>query len=112
MILIIKQGNGEQYEDYYEHIAGVYQINRKGLTSDAIENAYRSHIVKLCTKQGLIINPHWLNLMEKRQQLNGKITSAMKSLHKRILRENTIHSFVLSNYKAKQLNDIHEITNY
>jgi len=108
MILVIKKGNGESYEDYQENIEVIFQINKKGLTSEKVKRSYKDHIIQLCENKGIVVNPHWLDLMEAKQQPQGKITREMRKSHSLILKENTIIDFVKKNYRYKQLNDIHE----
>jgi hypothetical protein len=114
MILVIKQGNGEQWEDYHEYISGVFQINRKGLTADKIDKEHKAHITKLCSDIGLVVHPHWPEvIMEKAQQPDGKTPSKeLKKMHKQILKDNHLINFIKQNYKAKELQNVENITIY
>jgi hypothetical protein len=114
MILVIKQGNGESYEDYHEYISGVFQINRKGLTADKIDKEHKAHITKICESIGLVVNPHWPEvIMDKSLQPEGKTPSKeLKKQHKQILKDNDLYTFIKNTYKAKQLDNVEDITIY
>jgi hypothetical protein len=114
MILVVMQGNGEQWEDYHEHVSVVFQINKKGLTSDQIDAAHKAHITKLCSDIGLVVNPHWPEvIMEKSQQPDGKAPSKeLKKIHKQILKDNHLINFIKQNYKAKELQNVETTTIY
>ena len=114
MILVVKQGNGEQWEDYHEYIAGVYQINRKNLTSEMIDKEHKAIITKLCEAIGLVVNPHWPEvIMDKSLQPEGKTPSKeLKKQHKQIIKDNNLVSFIKTTYNAKQLDNVEDITIY
>lgn len=114
MILVVMQGNGESYEDYHEHVSAVVQINKKGLTSDMVEKAHKAHITKLCEDIGLVVNPHWPEvIMDKSLQLEGKTPSKeLKKQHKQILKDNHLLTFIKQNYKAKFLDNVETTTIY
>ena len=114
MILVVMQGNGEQYEDYREHVSAVIQINKKGLTAQMVEQAHKDHIVKLCNEIGVVVNPHWPEvIMEKSQQPEGKAPSReQKKLHKQILKDNHLIAFIKQNYNAKFLDNVETVTIY
>jgi len=109
MILILKSWQGEYTEDYRENITHVFEIRKKGLTSNIIEDAYRSHMVQIFESHNLAVNPHWLNLMEAKQQPQKKLTKAMQKEWKSIMKDNPIAKFVVETYKVKELKEIHEI---
>lgn len=114
MILVVMQGNGESYEDYREYVSAVVQINKKGLTSDMIEQAHKSHITKLCEDIGIVVNPHWPEvIMANNLQPNGKAPSKeQKKQHKQILKDNQLLTFIKQNYKAKFLDNVETTTIY
>jgi urease accessory protein UreE len=114
MILIVKTGNGEQWEDYREIIHSVYQINRKSLTESQIQSAYNAHITKLCQNIGLVVNPHWpATIMHSSLQPEGKTPSReLKKQHKQILKDNTFLKFIEETYNAKKVEDIQECMMY
>lgn len=113
MILIIKHGQGE-YEDYYETITHVFQINKKGLTGEDVQKAYGEHMVKLMMEHGIAVHPRQADLiLHKMHQPNGKDPNKeQKKIHKKILKENQFVDFVIKNYKAKQLNEVYDVTTY
>jgi len=114
MILVIKKGVWNPYEGYYEYITGVFQINRKGLTADKINEAHNSHITKICESIGLVVNPHWPEIiMDKSFQPEGKTPSKeLKKQHKQILKDNNLYTFIKNTYNAKQLENVQDITIY
>jgi hypothetical protein len=113
MILIIKHGEG-QYEDYYETITHVFQINKKGLTGKMIQDAYNQSMVDLLLEQGIVIHPTDPSLiLHKMHQLDGKDPSReKKKIHKQILKENLFVDYVIKNYKAKLINEAYDVTTY
>jgi hypothetical protein len=112
MILIIKEGNGDYAEDYYESIVEVYQINKKGLTGQMIEDAYNKKLVQLALNIGVAIHPTSPGMiLHESHQPNGKYPGKdLQKQHRQILRENTFSDFVKQNYKAKQITDFYDVT--
>lgn len=87
----------EKYDSYmdYRYIENVYEID-----NDDIEEEYKQHIQSLADNIGVIINPHWLNLMNWTNHHPHLTKTEYNRLHKqwnKILKNNPLSKYILDN---------------
>jgi hypothetical protein len=92
MILIVKEGNGDFRDNYYECVIHVFQVD-SDITSSQIQDAYYLFIENKKIEAG--IDPKSILFMNKNNN---------------IVRNNPIGAFIKENYNGIELTDIHEIT--
>ena len=91
MILIVKEGNGDFRDNYYENTIHVFQVD-SDITSSQIEDAYYLFINDKKIEAG--INPQSLQFMNKNNNM---------------VANNPIGVFIKEKYNGIELTDIHEI---
>ena|ERR1017187_666332 len=95
MILIIKNDNGEQWEDYHSWNEIVFDIDTV-LTGEELKKEYNEHMVKLMAENRITVNPAYLNIM-----MESKIKN--KKLHAKILKEWDFVTWLKSTYTVTEL---------
>ena len=98
MIVIIKDNNHEQWEDYHTWIVKVLDVKTddETLTADILRHKYLYDVVDIMKKSGISVNPAYLNIMEHSTVKN-------KKLHKKILKDNDFLTWLEKNYKITEL---------
>ena len=63
-------------------------------------------------QHGIVVNPYYLNIMEKKQQPDGKLILGAKKLHKKLLKDNSMPEWILKNYSGEMIENFEEILVY
>ena len=93
MIVIIKKDNGEKYEDYYEWIETLYDVD----TTDNVEMVYHNFISDTLKELGIEILT-WM-FMPTTQCNSPKNWKTIK----KVLKETPFEKWLLLNYFCKKL---------
>jgi hypothetical protein len=112
ILLLIKTDNGATWaEDWSEVVESAYVIRRKGLTAQAIKQAYYQHLVDECRRAGFEPNPidPTLSPSKKFQPKGSAITGSMKRLHGEIIRYYTLKRFIVERYGARRIEEVEEL---
>lgn len=112
MILLVKDDNGEQWEDYDSWVESVYDI-QTDKTADQLHDEWKQHVAKAMADQGITVNPTWVHQIMEDTTVKKVKTGGSKhlKLHKKILKENSFVSWLEATYKANKLTfgEIHPV---
>ena len=111
MILIVKENNGESYEDYYEWIVALYKIE-DSIDSQSIEKAHKKHLIEKCLEQNIHVNIHYPNILDSNVHSKKKDLKRISPIHQEILKNNGFEKFIAEKYNAKKIENYQEIMKF
>lgn len=95
MIVLIKDNNGEAWEDYRDWVSKVYEVDTD---NEFLEKAYNEWFAKgVLEAHNITVNPNWVNNI----MTNSKCKN--KSILKKYIKQNTFEIWLNLFYVCKEL---------
>lgn len=102
MLFILKEGYGE-YEDYYEHVVAVLDVDTEK-TMDVLNKEHQKFLIQLMAENNLSIHP------DQPWALKGRTKAAERKLHRQLLNNNDFLTWIKATYPYTEITNFVEHT--